>query len=116
MPQGWLHGRLGAIAAIEANHSEVDLVLIRLFEGDTDGFVAWIGEQTKSLAKAYDLETREADLETVVNFAQARARRTLPFAAPDHSVAVAHKRQDGILPFLAEDPSTIIITPHWRQE
>ena len=40
MPQGWLHGRLGAIAAIEANQSGVDLVLMKLFEGDTDGFVA----------------------------------------------------------------------------
>jgi hypothetical protein len=103
MPQGWLHGRLGAIAAIQANQSEVDLVLMKLFDGDTDGFVAWISEQTKSLVKAYDLETREADLETVINFAQAKARRTFPFAAPDHSVAVTHKDQDGIFPFLAED-------------
>jgi len=66
MPQGWLHGRLGAIATVEANHSGVDLVLAKLFEGDTDGFVAWIGEQTKSLVKAYDLEMRDADLETVI--------------------------------------------------
>jgi len=103
MPHGWLHGRLGAIAAIQANQSEVDLVLMKLFEGDTDEFVAWIGEQTKPLVKAYDLETRDADLETVINFAQAMARRTLPFAAPDHSVAVARKDQDRIFPFLAED-------------
>ena len=106
MPQGWLHGRLGAIAAIEANHSGVDLVLTKLFEGDTDGFVAWIGEQTKSLLKAYDLEMRDADLETVTNFMQAKARRTLPFAAPDQNAAVTQKDRDWILPFLAED---------WRQ-
>src|SRR5664279_429686 len=88
MPHGWLHGRLGAIAAIEANQSGIDLVLRKLFEGDTDGFVAWIGEQTKSLVKAYDLEMRDSDLETVTNFIQAKARRTLPFAAPDQRAAV----------------------------
>ena len=103
MPQGWLHGRLGAIAAIEANHRGVDLVLTKLFEGDTERFVAWIGERTTSLVHAYDLEMRDADLETVTNFVQAKARRTLPFAAPDESAAVAHKDQDGIFPFLAED-------------
>ena len=105
MPQGWLHGRLGAIAAIEASQSGVDLVLMKLFEGDTDGFVAWIGEQTKSMVYAYDLEMRNADLETVTNFSQAKARRTLAFAAPDQSAAVAHKDQDGIFPFLAGDCS-----------
>jgi predicted GIY-YIG superfamily endonuclease len=103
MPQGWLRGRLGAIAALEANQSEVDLVIGKLFEGDTDGFVAWIGEQTKSLLKAYDLEMRDADLETVTNFMQARAHRTLPFAAPDQSAGIIQKDQDGIFPFLAED-------------
>ncbi len=103
MPQGWMHGRLGAIAAIEANQSEVDLVLMKLFEGDTDGFDAWIGEQTKSLVKAYDWEMRDADLETVTHFMQAKARRALPFAAPDQSAAVARNDQEGIFPFLVED-------------
>ena len=103
MPQGWLHGRLGAIAAIEASQSGVDLALMKLFEGDTDGFVAWIGEQTKPLVNAYDLEMRDADLETVTNFMKAKPRRTLPFAAPDESAAVEDKEQDGIFPFLAED-------------
>lgn len=102
MPQGWLHGRLGAIAVIEANQSGVDLVLTKLFEGDTDGFVAWIGEQTKSLGKAYDVEMRDADLETVTNFMLAKARHTLPFAARDESAAAAHNDQDGIFPLLAE--------------
>ena len=103
MPRGWLHGGLGAIATVEANHSGVDLVLAKLFEGDTDGFVAWIGEQTKSLAYAYDLEMRDADLETVTNFTQAKAHRTLPFAAPDQSAAAAQKDQGEVFPFLAED-------------
>ena len=103
MPHGWLHGRLGAIAAIEANQSGIDLVLRKLFEGDTDGFVAWIGEQTKSMVKAYDLEMRDSDLETVTNFIQAKARRTLPFAAPDQRAAVVKREREGIHPFVSED-------------
>jgi hypothetical protein len=103
MPQGWLHGRLGAIAAIKASDIRVNLVLTKLFEGDTDGFVVWIGEQTTSLAHAYDLEIRDADLETVTHFMQAKARRTLPSAAPHESAAVPHRDQDGIFPFLTED-------------
>jgi hypothetical protein len=39
----------------------------------------------------------------VTNFVQAKTRRTLAFAAPNESAAVAHKDQDGIFPFLAED-------------
>jgi len=88
MPQGWLHGRLGAIATIEANQHEVDPALTKLFEGDTDWFVAWIGERTKPLVKAYDWEMRDADLETVTNFMQAKARRPLAFTAPDVVVPV----------------------------
>jgi hypothetical protein len=103
MPQGWFHGRLGAVAAIEANSGGVDLVLAKLFEGDTDGFVAWIGERTTLLVKAYDLEMRDADLETVTNVMQSKARRTLPFAAPEQSTGVPQKDQNGIFPFLDED-------------
>jgi hypothetical protein len=103
MPEGWLHGRLGAVATIEADHSGVGLALAKLFEGDTDGFVAWIGEQTKSLVKAYDLEMRDSDLETVTTFIQAKARRTLPFTAPDQRAAVAKRELEGTLPFVGED-------------
>jgi hypothetical protein len=93
---------MGAIATIEADHSEVDLVLTKLFEGETEGFVAWIAERTKSLVKAYDLEMRDADLETVTNFIQAKARRTLPFAAPDQRAAVVTREREGILSFVGE--------------
>ena len=102
MPQGWLHGRLGAIATIEVDDCRVDLALTKLFEGDTEGFVAWVGEQTESLVKAYDLEMRDADLETVTNFMLAKARRTLPFTVPDRSATVAEKDGGGIFPFLNE--------------
>ena len=96
MPQGWLHGRLGAIATINADHSEVDLALAKLLGCDTEWFAAWVGERTTSMVHAYDLEMRDADLETVTKFMQAKARRTLPFAAPDESPAVAQQDQDGV--------------------
>jgi predicted GIY-YIG superfamily endonuclease len=102
MPQGWLHGRLGAIVSIEADHSGVDLVLAKLFEGDTDGFVTWIGERTGSLAKGYELEIREGDLETVTRFMQAKARRTLPFHTQDPGGAAPRMDCDILLPFLDE--------------
>ena len=103
MPHGWLHGRLGAIVTLEANRSGVDLVLMKLFAGDTDGFVAWIGERTNSLVHAYDVEVRDADLETVTHFMQAKARRTLPFATPDQIAAVTRKEPEAMLPFLGVD-------------
>ena len=103
MPHGWLHGRMGAIATVAVNQSGLDLVLMNLFEGDVEGFTAWIGERTNSLAHAYDVEMRDADLETVTNFMQAKARRTLPFAAPDQNAIATRKEPEAMLPFLAED-------------
>jgi len=103
MPYGWLHGRLGTIATIAIDQSGVDSVLMKLFAGDTDGFFAWIGERTNSLVHAYDLETRDADLETVTHLMQAKARRTLPFASPDQSAPAAKQKPEAMLPFLGED-------------
>ena len=103
MPHGWLHGRLGTIATITVDQRGVDSVLIKLFAGDTAGFCAWIGERTNSLVHAYDLETRDADLETVTHFMQAKTRRTLPFAIPDQSAPAAKKQPEAMLPFLGED-------------
>ena len=105
LPLGWLHGRLGTITriaygrAIESSHSEVEMMLAKLFEGDADGFVVWIGERTKSLVRAYDLEIRNNDLETVVGFIQAKARRTVPFNTPDQSVEDQRMNLDLMLPF-----------------
>lgn len=103
MPQGWLHGRLGAIVSIEVDHSSVDLVLAKLFEGDTDGFVTWIGERTHSLVKGYELEIRDGDLETLTRFMQAKARRTLPFHTPDQDGADPQMDREVRLPFLDQD-------------
>lgn len=80
MPAGWIHGRLGATAAVaNARESEsgqgVEQILSGLFAGDTEGFTAWIGEQTKPLVRTHDLAIRDADLETVIGFMEAKARR-----------------------------------------
>jgi len=89
MPAGWAHRRLGEIATIsdtrrnEPGIRTVELVLTELFAGNNDGFVAWVGEQTKPLAYAHDLAMRDADLETVIQFLEAKARRTRPFLIPE---------------------------------
>jgi predicted GIY-YIG superfamily endonuclease len=79
MPAGWWHGRLPAIATLDGVPGEVQSVLAKLLAGDTEVFLAWICERTQSLTYAYDRETRDADLETVVTLIQAKLRRTLPF-------------------------------------
>jgi predicted GIY-YIG superfamily endonuclease len=109
MPQGWLYGRLGTIATIsdeqtlQSSPGEMELVLAKLFQGDADGFVAWVGERTKSLVHAYDLAIRDADLETLSGFMEAKARRPLPFAAPVQSADVQRINLDLLLPFMDED-------------
>jgi len=90
MPAGWVHGRLGEIVVIAAQASdletgEVEHVLTRLLDGDKDGFTAWLGERTQTLAHAHDLAIRDADLETVGQFMQAKARRSRPFTVPDQT-------------------------------
>jgi hypothetical protein len=109
MPHGWLHGRLGAIATIGAapapapNLALVAMVLAQLIGGDAEGFVTWIGERTKSLVHAYDFEIRDADLETVTSFMQAKARRTRPFTASDLSTDDKRMDLDFLFPFPEED-------------
>ena len=98
MPAGWAHGRLGEIATItyarshEANFREIEIILTALFAGDNDGFVVWVGERTKPLAYAHDLAMRDADLEMVIQFMEAKVRRTRPFMIPEHGAT--KKRMD----------------------
>lgn len=92
MPAGWVHGQFGEIAKVtdardsEPSGRDIETVLKELFAGDHEGFVAWAGNQTTALAHAHDLATRDNDLETVVQFMQAKARRTRPFSAPEQIV------------------------------
>jgi len=92
MPAGWVHGILGEIATVSvAQSSEPDLrrietILTDFFAGGNDGFVAWVADRTKGLTHAHDLAIRDADLETVVKFMKAKARRTRAFIAPEPGV------------------------------
>ncbi|HEX5397476.1 MAG TPA: hypothetical protein VFY06_00315, partial [Verrucomicrobiae bacterium] len=109
MPAGWVHGRLGEIAKVtdaqnsEANPRTVAMVLTELFAGNQEGFVAWVGERTKLLTHAHDLAMRDADLETVVQFMQAKARRTRPFSTPDPSAVRKRSIQDSTMLFADEN-------------
>ena len=62
-----------------------------------------IGEQTKPLAHAYDLAMRDADLETVIQFMQAKARRTRPFTTPEQSVTRKWMNSDSTMLFADEN-------------
>ena len=103
MPAGWWHGRLGAIATIKTSSRAVELLLAKLLAGDTDGFVGWIGEHTQALVHAYDRDTRDADLETVVTLIQAKARRTLPFQIPEQAATDETVKSQSMLLFPCED-------------
>ena len=108
MPEGCVGGRLGTVVTVaeakagDSGAAGMDTVWARLFEGDTDGFVAWIGERTQAVVHAYDREIRDADLETLLGFVQAKARRTLSFNAPDRSTGEAMQEQVSVLPFPEE--------------
>jgi hypothetical protein len=106
MPAGWVHGRLGEIVVIatqasELETGEVERVLTRLLDGDKDGFTAWLGERTQTLAHAHDLAIRDADLETVSQFVLAKARRSRPFTVPDQTAT--EPRMDSPSWFTDED-------------
>ena len=109
MPAGWVHGKLGDIASVsDAQSSEPDLrriemVLTEFFAGDNDGFIAWIGEKTKTVAHAHDLAMRDADLETVLQFMKAKARCTRAFIAPEPSVTGNRMNQDSTMLFTDEN-------------
>lgn len=90
MPEGWLHGRFGPVARLSSaatNTSEANGILERLFEGDAEGFAAWIGGRTQSLQHKCDLEIRDADLESVLNFIETMKRRSAPVLAANGNVA-----------------------------
>jgi hypothetical protein len=66
-----------------------------LLTGNTDDFVQWISARTQSLAYAYDRETRDADLETVVTLIQTKLRRAASFQAPDQRITAKSRSADG---------------------
>jgi excinuclease UvrABC nuclease subunit len=102
MPAGWIHGRLGEIATIsyarncEADFRTIEMVLTPLLAGNNDEFLAWVGERTKPLAYAHDLAMRDADLETVIQFMEAKARRTRPFMIPEQGATKQRMEPQGL--------------------
>ena len=109
---------MGAIASLEADPGKAGLVLRKLFEGDTGGFAAWIAERTKSLVRAYDLEMRDADLETVTNFMRTTARRgasdKVAQASPPAGWPGVPPGEDAALP-LVNGPGPVALGEDWKQ-
>jgi excinuclease UvrABC nuclease subunit len=104
MPEGWLHGRMGAIAAVTSakEHETVEKVLDNLFAGDAAGFATWINERTKSLVGSLDEKMLETDLESVIEFMQIKARRIIPFTSPFPDASDKPKLLEDLLVFLNE--------------
>ena len=106
MPEGWVHGRFGTIAVITKVtpcFAGVETMLPQLFGGDTDLFVSWIEERTKALTRSYDLELREADLETVLRFMRTQAHRPLPFTSPAQNAVRKRTALNLVFRFEEED-------------
>ena len=61
---------------------------------------AVLGKQTKPRAHAHGLAMRDADLETVILFMQAKARRTRPFTALEQSIAGKRMNLDSTMLFI----------------
>ncbi len=108
MPQGWMHGRLGAVATLrlrepsESSPIEVETLLAKLFEGTCEEFTTWIGERTKPLVQIYDVEMRDADLELVSKFMATKARRQLPLVTSTSTAVEQRTALDFMLPFMDE--------------
>ena len=106
MPEGWLHGRLGMISSlsmvptIESN--EVENILIKLFDGDAEGFAAWINDRTLPFINPFDKQILESDLETVLECMKTKAHRTLVASASD-SPAGKPKNLEAVFSFVQED-------------
>jgi predicted GIY-YIG superfamily endonuclease len=82
LPEGWFRGRHGEVAAIPVNNlppgdlSALEARLNALFTGCPEEFEAWIGERTAAQTHPFEAAVRDADLETVLEFA-ARNRTEL---------------------------------------
>ena len=81
LPAGWLHGRLGAIAWVAevetatAGSGAGERLLAAFLATDAQGFAGLALDQTQSLRHRHEVAMRDADLETVVGFLEAKARR-----------------------------------------
>ncbi|HEY4414927.1 MAG TPA: GIY-YIG nuclease family protein [Verrucomicrobiae bacterium] len=96
LPEGWIHGRLATVVTVvilkESSVNEATQALTELLAGNPDNLVAWVNEKTGDYLPVYAQEMRDQDLEWVVDFMRAKARRTRPFAEPE--LTIAHPRRD----------------------
>jgi hypothetical protein len=79
MPHGWFRGQLtetttiARLATAPALFDESGVQLAALFAGRADEFIAWVRDRTLALSHPFELVVREADLETVTEFATRHA-------------------------------------------
>jgi predicted GIY-YIG superfamily endonuclease len=80
MPQGWFRGQLAETTTIArlgtaaADFDESVARLAALFAGRAIVFTDWVRERTLTLSHPFELAVREADLETVTEFANRHSR------------------------------------------
>jgi predicted GIY-YIG superfamily endonuclease len=104
MPEGWLHGRMGAIATVTSakEHETVEKVLDDLFAGDAGSFAIWVNERTKSFVGSLDAKMLETDLESVIEFMQIKTRRIIPITASSQDASDKPKLLEDLLVFMNE--------------
>lgn len=76
MPWGWLRGRQGAVVTIVASEISGEALetvargLHELFAGRAEVFIQWVRDCASARNHPFELAVREADLETVAEFAR----------------------------------------------
>lgn len=108
MPEGWLHGRLGMISSISITPmikpSAVEIILVKLFAGDAEGFAAWVNDRTQPCLNAFDKQIVETDLESLAEFLKIKAHRSLPLVvSPSDVIVDKPKRSKSEFLFVQED-------------
>lgn len=79
LPPGSLTGRLAGIMLVPRRDGNVDVFhaaaerLDALFAGDGEPLAAWVRDRTGARQHPFEIAAREADLETVLEFAQRHA-------------------------------------------
>ena len=64
----------------------IENLLIRLFEGDVEGFADWIKKQTQTALSVFDQQIVEADLESISEFLKTKTPRSLSLAEPSADI------------------------------
>jgi predicted GIY-YIG superfamily endonuclease len=111
MPEGWLHGRLGIVSSLSTvpafESNEVENILIRLFNGDAEGFAAWINDRTQSCANLFDKQIVKSDLETVLEYIKTKAHRNLSLVVSPSDVPADQPEHSEVGCFFVQEDRTI---------